>query len=91
MPTLIDSIRASGRTARPNRSDSTRTRSSASPSSMKGPFVGSAARTMFSATVITGMSMKCWCTMPIPASIASRGELMRSGLPFSRNSPSSGW
>jgi hypothetical protein len=46
---------------------------------------------MFSATVITGMSMKCWCTMPIPASIASRGELMRSGFPFSLNSPSSGW
>ena len=25
----------------------------------------------FSATVITGISMKCWCTMPIPGSIAS--------------------
>jgi hypothetical protein len=29
---------------------------------------------MFSATVITGMSMKCWCTIPIPASIASRAD-----------------
>ena len=29
------------------------------------------ASTMFSATVITGMSMKCWCTMPMPALIAS--------------------
>ena len=29
---------------------------------------------MFSATVITGISMKCWCTMPIPASIAAFGE-----------------
>ena len=29
--------------------------------------VGSTPRTMFSATVITGTSMKCWCTMPIPA------------------------
>ena len=46
---------------------------------------------MFSATVITGMSMKCWWTIPIPESIASRGEWMRSGLPFSLNSPSSGW
>ena len=26
---------------------------------------------MFSATVITGMSMKCWCTIPIPCSIAA--------------------
>ena len=25
---------------------------------------------MFSATVITGMSMKCWCTIPMPRSIA---------------------
>ena len=29
---------------------------------------------MFSATVMTGTSMKCWCTMPIRRSIASRGE-----------------
>ena len=27
---------------------------------------GSSARTMFSATVITGISMKCWCTIPTP-------------------------
>ena len=26
---------------------------------------------MFSATVNTGMSWKCWCTMPMPAAIAS--------------------
>ena len=53
--------------------------------------VGSCASTMFSATVITGMSMKCWCTMPIPRSIASFGEWMRTGLPLMRISPSSGW
>ena len=29
---------------------------------------------MFSATVITGISMKCWCTIPTPASIAARGD-----------------
>ena len=34
---------------------------------------------MFSATVITGISMKCWCTIPIPASIASLGEPIRVG------------
>jgi hypothetical protein len=26
---------------------------------------------MFSATVRTGTSMKCWCTMPMPRAIAS--------------------
>ena len=51
---------------------------------------GSAARTMFSATVITGMSMKCWCTMPIPAAIAACGESMSARLPLRKTSPSSG-
>ena len=46
---------------------------------------------MFSATVITGISMKCWCTIPIPWPIASFAEANDSALPFSRISPSSGW
>ena len=45
----------------------------------------------FSATVKTGTSMKCWCTMPMPAAIASRGEPNFAGLPSIRISPSSGW
>ena len=45
----------------------------------------------FSATVKTGTSMKCWCTMPMPASIASFGEPNFAGLPLIRISPSSGW
>ena len=36
---------------------------------------------MFSATVMTGTSMKCWCTIPIPWSIASRGEWSVTGSP----------
>ena len=45
-------------------------------SSMTPAYVGSCARTMFSATVITGMSMKCWCTIPIPRvdRVLRRGE-----------------
>ena len=35
---------------------------------------------MFSATVITGISMKCWCTIPIPRAIASCAELDAHGL-----------
>ena len=40
---------------------------------------------MFSATVITGISMKCWCTIPIPCSIASFGEPSSIGLPFEQD------
>ena len=37
---------------------------------------------MFSATVITGISMKCWCTIPMPFSIAAFGEPSSAGLPL---------
>ena len=40
---------------------------------------------MFSATVITGMSMKCWCTMPMPAAIAACGESIEIGLPVEQD------
>jgi hypothetical protein len=39
---------------------------------------------MFSATVITGISMKCWCTIPIPRLIASFGDRIETGSPFIR-------
>ena len=52
---------------------------------------GSAPSVTFSATVKTGTSMKCWCTMPILARIASRGEWIATCLSSSRISPSSGW
>ena len=38
-----------------------------------------------------GMVHQHFMLIPIPASIASRGEWMRSGFPLSLNSPSSGW
>ena len=44
----------------------------------------------FSATVNTGTSMKCWCTMPIPAAIESLGDLNVTGSPSTRISPSVG-
>ena len=34
-------------------------------------------RTTFSSTVRLSASMKCWCTMPMPAAIASAGEWKR--------------
>ena len=39
--------------------------------SSSGPLRGSAPSTRFSATVMTGTSMKCWWTMPMPSPIAS--------------------
>ena len=39
---------------------------------------------------MTGISMKCWCTIPIPLSIASLAEWNETGLPATRISPSSG-
>ena len=39
------------------------------------PRWGSWPSTMFSATVITGTSMKCWWTIPMPSLIAAAGEL----------------
>ncbi len=57
---------------------------------MNGPLCGSMPRTMFSATVMTGISMKCWCTIPTPRSIASRGECTETCFPFIQISPSSG-
>ena len=44
----------------------------------------------FSATVNTGMSMKCWCTMPMPAAMASPGPRNVTGSSSTRISPSSG-
>ena len=38
-----------------------------------------------------GTSMKCWCTMPMPRSIAFEGESTLTGSPSTRISPSSGW
>ena len=89
-PTERFSTRACGATASPYLRDSSRTRSSAAGMSIATPLRGSAARTMFSATVITGISMKCWCTMPICASMASDGDVKRTARPSSRISPASG-
>src|SRR4051794_25623086 len=90
-PTLMSSTSAFGSTTKWSVRAMSATRFSAAGSSRKTPLrTGSVPRTMFSATVITGMSMKCWCTMPIPRSIARRGESIVTGSPSTRISPSSG-
>ena len=66
-------------------------RSWAAPRSRKMRFaIGSSPSRMFSATVRTGTSMKCWCTMLMPWRMASAGPLIVAGAPFRRISPLSG-
>jgi hypothetical protein len=45
---------------------------------------------MFSATVMTGTSAKCWCTMPIREATASAGDLNRRSWPLTTMVPESG-
>ena len=73
-PTGRSSTSASGSTWKPNRAEISRTRSRAAFRSSRPPaFVDSWPSMTFSATVKTGISMKCWWTMPMPARIASPG------------------
>ena len=51
---------------------------------------GSFPRTTFSATLKTGTNMKCWWTMPIPASMASPGPENDCSAPSRTMRPSSG-
>ena len=91
-PTEMFSIRASGSIAKLKLAASSVTRLRAAAKSSTIPaWVGSLASTMFSATVMTGISMKCWCTIPIPRSIAFLGDSIFTGSPLIRISPSSGW
>ena len=93
IPTGRSSTRASGSTSSPNRSESSRTLAAAALRDRRpnGPLTSSCPSMTFSATVKTGMSMKCWCTMPIPASIAAPGPENLRGVPSMTISPSSGW
>ena len=51
----------------------------------------SAPRMMFSSTVKFSTSMKCWCTMPMPAAMASFGVWMEAFWPLTKISPLSAW
>ena len=54
------------------------------------PRVGSVPSTMFSATVSVGTSMKCWCTIPTPAAIASGVDQPVTSRPFTSTVPGVG-
>ena len=63
----------------------------AAPASSRPKPPGSAPSTTFSSTVRLSASMKCWCTMPMPAAIASPGEEKPTGRPSTAIVPSSGF
>ena len=46
---------------------------------------------MLSSTVKTSMSLKCWCTIPMPSLVASLGSFILTTSPFFLMTPSSGW
>ena len=74
-PTESCQILARGSTGIANCSASSTIRSSADfVSSRKRREGGCVPRMMFSVTVNVGINRKCWCTIPIPASIAAFGE-----------------
>ena len=89
-PTGRSSTRASGSMSNPNLADVSSTRALARARSMSpAARVGSYPRHTDSATVKTGTSMKCWCTMPMPAATASAAEWNLTGSPSRRISPAS--
>jgi len=90
-PTGRSSTIASGSTSKPKRSEISVTRARALRTSRRlAPLRGSFPRATFSATEKTGMSMKCWCTMPMPAAIASPGPAKATASSSTRISPPSG-
>ena len=90
-PTGRSSISASGSTSNPYLSEISLIFRRVSSRFRKPPaLVVSAPSATFSATVNTGTSMKCWCTMPMPAAMASPGPRKVTALPSTRISPSLG-
>ena len=86
----ISSTFSSASTFRLYRSDSSLVISTAFfRSTLKGDPV-SAPRIRFSATVIDGTCMKCWCTIPRPAAMASPEEVKWTSFPSTKICPSVG-
>ena len=82
-PTGKSSTRAFGSSTSPARAATSRTRSAA----CSGSNPPCPPRAMFSATVMLGTSVKCWCTMPMPWANASDGDRIVIGAPRHRITP----
>ena len=90
VPTGRSSISASGSTLRLCLAESSLTMVRALSRSRIPPRTVSWPSIMFSATVMTGTSWKCWWTMPMPRRIASLGSLIRLESPLMVIVPASG-
>ena len=88
-PTPSSLTNTSGSTARPFSAAISEICLRAFAKSKRIPFFGSLPKTIFSKTVKLSANIKCWCTMPIPESIASEGELKTRSLPLIEIVPSS--
>ena len=80
-PTDNEPIKASGFTSRPNRVATSASRWRAARRRVNGCHSGSEPMTMLSSTLRLSARVKCWCTMPMPASSAAFGLPGSSGLP----------
>jgi hypothetical protein len=90
-PTDRSPTTASGSMASPYWRPSSRMRSRAASRSSSGPLRSSLPSITFSATVNTGISLKCWCTMPSPWAMASAELANDTGSPRTKTCPASGW
>ena len=91
IPTEISSILASGSTDNPYFFDSSTIFSLDFFKSKTTPFVSSIPSAIFSVTVKGGINMKCWCTIPIPKSIAFCGVPITVSFPSMNIFPDVGW
>ena len=91
IPTLISPTNALGSTSKPYFLDSSVIFSAALSKSIFPPFTSSIPKIIFSATVKFLISLKCWCTIPIPSLLACLGSLISTSVPFNLITPASWW
>ena len=88
-PTDRSPTRASGCTARPKRCAASSKAARACARCERQRHSGSVPPITLSSTLRLSASVKCWCTMPMPAARAARGEPGGSGWPNTRMWPAS--
>ena len=88
-PTDRSPTRAAGSTVRPNRCPTDTSFSRAAARRVKGCASDSLPSMTLSSTLRLSASVKCWCTMPMPAASAARGLPGGSGAPKASMWPTS--
>jgi hypothetical protein len=91
MPTLSRPIGRLGSMSAPTRASFSRACWFIAVRSSTPNFSGSCPMARFSATVISGMVFSSWWMIATPAEMASRGDVMVTGVPLIMILPASGW